>query len=43
MSTLISIALYSTLVLIGLTVFAAAMVVLGGWLVKNTSDPDAHH
>lgn len=43
MSTLTSIALYSVLVLVGLTVFSAALVVLGGWLVQNTHDPDAHH
>jgi hypothetical protein len=42
-STLTSIALYSVLVLVGLTVFAAALVALGGWLVQNTHDPDAHH
>jgi len=42
-STLTSIALYSVLVLVGLTVFAGAMVALGGWLVQNTRDPDAHH
>lgn len=43
MSTFVSISIYAVLVMIGLTVFSAAMVGLGGWLVKNTDDADAHH
>jgi biotin transporter BioY len=42
-STFLSISLYATLVLVGLTVFSAAMIGLGGWLVANTDDADADH
>lgn len=43
MTTFLSIGMYAVLVLAGLVVFAGAMVAVGGWLVKNTHDPDAHH
>lgn len=43
MSTFVSISMYAALVLVGLTVFSAAMVGLGGWLVAHTDDADAHH
>lgn len=43
MSTFLSIGMYAVLVLAGLILFSGAMVVLGGWLVKHTDDPDAHH
>jgi hypothetical protein len=36
------ISFYAALVLIGLTVFSGVMIGLGGWLVANTDDPDAH-
>ena len=43
MSTFLSISLYATLILVGLTVFSAALIGLGGWLVATTEDPDADH
>ena len=43
MSTFVSISIYASLVLVGLVAFSAAMIGLGGWLVKNTDDADAHH
>lgn len=43
MSTFVSISIYAVLVMIGLTAFSAAMVGIGGWLVKHTDDADAHH
>lgn len=43
MSTLVSILVYSTAVLIGLSLFSVGMVVVGGWLVQTTDDPDAGH
>ena len=43
MSTIISISIYAMLVLVGLIVFAGAMIGLGGWLVATTDDADADH
>ncbi len=43
MSTFVSILVFSTAVLIGLGLFAVGMVVVGGWLVQTTDDPDTGH
>jgi hypothetical protein len=42
-STFVSISIYATLILVGLTAFSAALIGLGGWLVANTDDADAAH
>ncbi len=41
MSTFISISIYAVLVLIGLSAAAAALIMLGRWVIDRTHDPDA--
>lgn len=42
MDTFLAIALYSVLMLAGLTTVSAVMVMLAKWLADNSEEPDAH-
>lgn len=43
MSTFISIMVYGTAVLIGLTALAGVFILASSWVTRNTDEPDASH
>lgn len=42
MDTTIAIAIYSLMMLVGLTAVSAVMVFLAKWLADNSEEPEAH-
>lgn len=42
METFVLIMVYSVMVLVGLSVAAAALVAVANWLIDNSAEPDLH-